>query len=218
MDRELLDRLEEEVSRIPGVRRASVSGENAATEIHLLASSDRSPKQIVRDVQSLAAAAFGLRLDHRIVSVVQLDEAKAPSADEEQAASPGEPVRRRPVLERVVLASTAGGAWVKVALKWSDGTTTEGSRMVTDTRESRARGASDAAAAAVCEALEDSGVRLEVEDVGIQRVGPEDSVVVRARHHKNGARTDLMGSAIVRDDVATAAARALLHAVNRKLI
>jgi hypothetical protein len=67
--------LEEALSRIQGVTAASVTtlADGQPTEIHVLASPDRHAKQIVRDVQSLAMAQFGLDLDHRIVSVVQLD-------------------------------------------------------------------------------------------------------------------------------------------------
>lgn len=69
--------LEEALSRIQGVRAASVvtlaNGE--PTEIHVLAAPGKHAKQVVRDVQSLAMAQFGMDLDHRIVSVVQLDDA-----------------------------------------------------------------------------------------------------------------------------------------------
>jgi hypothetical protein len=69
--------LEDAVRRIQGVRAASVItlGDGRPTEIHVLATPGRQPKQIVRDIQSLAMAQFDLELDHRIVSIVQLDEA-----------------------------------------------------------------------------------------------------------------------------------------------
>jgi len=73
--------------QIQGVRAASVvtTGTGVPSEIHILAATGKAPKQVVRDVQSLAMARFDLDIDHRIVSVVQLDEsdlepAKAPVA------------------------------------------------------------------------------------------------------------------------------------------
>jgi hypothetical protein len=200
---------------VPGIRNVSVAGDESPTEVHIVADAGRSPKQIARDVQSLAAAALGLQIDHRIVSVVQIG-APRPALQDGPRPSSG-PRGHRPLLERVVLASTTGKGWVKVALRWHEGSVTEGARMVTHTRESRARGACDATATALCSQLEGDGSLVEVEDVAISRVGATDSVVVRARYYQNGTNTDLIGSAIVRDDVATAAARALLHAVNRKL-
>jgi hypothetical protein len=89
--------LEEALSRIQGVTAASVItlADGQPTEIHVLASPARHAKQIVRDVQSLAMAQYGIDLDHRIVSVVQLDDAVVAAAvapsdpiDLTQAASP----------------------------------------------------------------------------------------------------------------------------------
>src|SRR5262249_1211176 len=41
-------------------------------EVHVLAHPGKHPKQLVRDVQSVALTSFGLDVDRRIVSVVQL--------------------------------------------------------------------------------------------------------------------------------------------------
>ena len=62
--------------QVQGVKAASVvTGPDAfPTEIHVLAETGKAPKQVVRDVQSLAMAQFDLDIDHRIVSVVQLDD------------------------------------------------------------------------------------------------------------------------------------------------
>src|SRR5204862_2662202 len=72
----LLPDLEEALRQIPGIKAASVvTGPDAMpTEVHVLATTDKSPKQVVRDVQSLAMARYDLDIDHRIVSVVQFDE------------------------------------------------------------------------------------------------------------------------------------------------
>ena len=42
------------------------------SEVHVVAHPGKHPKQIARDVQSIALASFGLELDRRIISVVQL--------------------------------------------------------------------------------------------------------------------------------------------------
>ena len=75
--------LEDALRRIPGIRAASVvTGPDAVpTEVHVLAAPGKPAKQIVRDVQSLALAQYDLDLDHRIVSVVQLDADEAPVVD-----------------------------------------------------------------------------------------------------------------------------------------
>ena len=111
--------LEHDLLNVQGVQSARVIGDDEPAEIHIVASLQRSPKQVVRDVQSLAAARFGMPIDHRIVSVVQLDE--EPEQPERQAV--------RPILERVVMASRGQSSWVKVGLGWPDGRSTEGAGM-----------------------------------------------------------------------------------------
>ena len=44
------------------------------TEIHITTASNRSPKQLVRDVESALEAELGLRVDHRCISVAQKKE------------------------------------------------------------------------------------------------------------------------------------------------
>jgi hypothetical protein len=202
---ERLARLEADLTRIQGVSSVRIVGEDEPTEIHVVSSRARPAKQVVRDVQSLAAARFGMVIDHRIVSVVQL---------EEEPRATGAP---RPTLERVVLASKGEGGWVKVALEWPDGSTTEGAATAGATREARAWGATAALVRALDATLGARGGRIDVDNVAIAPVGPDDCVIVRAVWTRGGASSTLLGSAVVQDDVATAAARALLQAVNRRL-
>ncbi|PKM72708.1 MAG: hypothetical protein CVU91_06680 [Firmicutes bacterium HGW-Firmicutes-16] len=64
----------EYISKLPGVINANVvffGGE--VEEIHVLADTSRSPKQIVRDIQSLLMAQFQKEVDHRVISIAQID-------------------------------------------------------------------------------------------------------------------------------------------------
>jgi hypothetical protein len=67
--------VEKELCRIPDVNAARIVADAAGrpVEVHILASPAKHAKQVVRDIQSVAMASFGLGLDHRIISVVQLD-------------------------------------------------------------------------------------------------------------------------------------------------
>lgn len=69
------DDLEREIGRIAEVTAARVvtQADGRISEVHILSSPHKHAKQIVRDVQSVAMATFGIELDRRIVSVVQLD-------------------------------------------------------------------------------------------------------------------------------------------------
>lgn len=221
---EKLTQLQEDLRRVPGIKSATIVGDEAPREIHIVAGQQRAPKQLVRDVQSLAQAGFGLSIDHRIVSVVQLeddvpteDQTIDLTADEEPPPPPAPPRAQRPLLERVVFASRGSSGWVKVALRWPDGEVTEGAGAATGSREARARGATLATLNALEPVLAAKGSSLEIDHVLVHRIGQTDAVLTRAVLYDGRTPTPLVGSAVVQDDVATAAVRALLHAINRKL-
>src|SRR5438477_8815791 len=71
-----MDEIESALSRIPSVTAARVvsSPSGRIAEVHVLARRDRAPKQLVRDVQSVILTGFGMEVDYRTVSVVQLDD------------------------------------------------------------------------------------------------------------------------------------------------
>jgi hypothetical protein len=232
-----LQRLQEELQRIPAVRSARVIGNDQPSEIHIVAGPERSAKQLVRDVQSLSAAGFGMTIDHRIVSVVQLEDedltqdesSTSIEADEvterAEAATEGQRVEdvgeaergERPMVERIVQATAGGGGWVKVALQWPGGEITEGVGVSGASREARARGAAAALLQALRPRLEPGGGRVDVEHVVLHRMGQAETVVVRATYYGRQGASALVGVALLHDDAASATVRALLHALNRKL-
>lgn len=63
------------LSHLPGIFAAGLRYEDdQLVEIHILASTERNPKQIARDVQSTLFAVYGMEVDHRIISIAQLPE------------------------------------------------------------------------------------------------------------------------------------------------
>jgi hypothetical protein len=69
-----LTEVEREICRLPDVSvvRIVADATGRVTEVHVVAHEGKHPKQIVRDVQSVALASFDLEIDRRVVSVVQL--------------------------------------------------------------------------------------------------------------------------------------------------
>ena len=64
--------LQEKIGRIDGIEAARVVAVNGnIDEVHVLARKTKPAKQLVRDVQSLSQALFGLDIDRRVVSVVE---------------------------------------------------------------------------------------------------------------------------------------------------
>lgn len=204
----LLPDLEQALTQLPGVRAASVvTGPDARpTEIHVLAGADKPAKQLVRDVQSLAMAKYDLDIDHRIVSVVQLD------LDEisDNAATTEGP---RPAMTTVQLRTTHGETEATVVVALGDDTF-EGSATGPSTATGRPRLVARATLEAVRELL---GTPAEVEHAAIAVVGAHTvAVCVVAVVVPRLGEQLLTGSALVRDDEADAAARAVLDALNRK--
>lgn len=195
--------LEAAIGRIPGVRAARVvASAGRVTEVHVIAGTDRSPKQLVRDVQSVAKATLDLDVDYRTVSIVQLEEAS-------NGHLPAPAAKRLPLL-RVVGSRDGMLATIEVALA-EDGVEVTG----------RARGAAAEIPLLVARAtLEAFAGRLDgsvAEIAGVERaeVAGRVVVVVVVRIVSAGGERLASGSALVGADGNDAVARATLDAVNR---
>ncbi|MDX6225016.1 MAG: hypothetical protein QOJ92_1960 [Frankiales bacterium] len=205
----LLPDLELALTQLPGVRAASVvTGPDAQpTEIHVLAGAGKPAKQLVRDVQSLAMAKYDLDIDHRIVSVVQLEPDEVLGV-----ASPAD--APRPVMTTVQLRTTSGETEATVIVSLGD-VTFEGSATGPGSVTTRPRLVARATLEAVRELL---GTPAEVEHAAIASVGAYSvAVCVVAVVLPRIGEQLLTGSALVRGDEADAAARAVLDALNRRL-
>jgi hypothetical protein len=207
---------EQELSKITGVRSVRVVGGARPSEIHVVAGRARSPKQIVRDVQSLAVAGFGVSIDHRIVSVVQIDDeplqATRPGSDRALLEAPG-----RPIVESVRSEIEGDKRAIRVVLGWPDGARSDGQAKSGTSRELQARAAMEATVDALAPALTVRSMRVEVEHALLQPMGRDEAIVVKATVYEGDEVTPVTGAVLVEDEVTVAGVRALLHAVNRKL-
>lgn len=207
-----LAKLEDELEKIQGITGVRIIGDEAPSEIHVVATTERPPKQIVRDVQSLTTTNLGEPIDHRIVSVVQVDNGQVSSSP-----TPGDGSRQRIALQQVVTASKLKDSWVRVCLESPDGEVLEAAVLVGPSREERARGAAAATIKALQPRLEALDVRLSLQSVVVQNDVQTPCVQCRSALHDSGQEITLVGTATIRDDVATAAAKAILQSLNRKL-
>lgn len=204
----LLPELEEALRRIPGVQAASVvtAADRSPTEVHVLARPGKAPKQVVRDVQSLAQAQYDIEIDHRIVSVVLLDEAEAPPPTVE--ALP------RAVLASMTVRTTADELEVHVGVTVG-GRLHEGSATGSAAGGRRARTVAAAALDAVADIV---AVPCAIESSAIVSSGSRDVAltVVRLLTPRAGEQA-VAGTAVVRADPDDAVCRSVLDAVNRQL-
>ena len=226
----LLPELEDALRQIPGVRAASVvTGPDAQpTEIHVLADRMKPAKQVVRDIQSLAMARYDLDIDHRIVSVVQIDDGDGvpalrlavPPADGEtidvtDAASAAPETAPRPLVDAVVVRTSHAEAEVTVTLAFG-GDVFVGSASGSSAIASRPRLVARATLDALGELL---GTPADIEHSTVIPVGSRSVAVsvLQVQLPRTGEQV-LSGSAVVRGDEADAVARSVLDALNRRLI
>ena len=209
----LLPELEDALRSIPGVRAVSVvTGPDATpVEVHVLATPGKPAKQIVRDVQSLAMASYGLALDHRIVSVVQVGDDPAVTSIAPAPELQGAP---RPSLTSITVHSRDGEVEVTVALS-IDGSVFTGTASGPGAPIHRPRIVAQASLRAVDELL---GLPSHVETATIVSAGEREvALAVLTLSIPRIGEQALCGSALVRGDAEDAVARAVLAAINRRL-
>ncbi len=200
--------LEDALRRIPGVRAASVVTmlDATPTEVHILADRVKAPKQLVRDIQSLALASYDIDLDHRIVSVVQLD-------DEDVAVEPDPDSLVRPVVASVMTQTSGLDATVSVTIRTGQDDYT-GTAAGASSAGGRPRLVARATLGALAELL---GTPAELEQSSLLPVGGRIVAISVIQLTTRHGELVLSGSAIVRNDEADAVARSVLDAVNRRL-
>ncbi len=197
--------IESIIDQIQGVVSGRLTCHNEeVTEIHVLADTSRSPKQIVRDIESAIMVKLGIEMDHKKISVAQLNQP-------DQA-----PVNHdiRCQLKSITYTSENGNAEVMVAI--SDGTKSYTAKVTgPNTRQNRLRLTATAALTAIEQCLNVEGM-LVVGDV--QKVVLYGQAAIAAVIClRCGLQEEiLLGTALNRGDDLESTVRASLDAVNRR--
>jgi hypothetical protein len=224
-----LHRAEELLSSLPGVISARIIEGTSGSlgDIHVLTTADVAAKQTVRNVESALIAQFGLRVDHRKISVATTAESAKPRSAQEADAGESaaaaardasraiaDASRRRLYFEDVELRRSAHrGAQCRVTLRKGDATYAaeadgpEGAR-------SRIELAARATLAAIVEAEGDS-FSLSLEGAKLIDAFEHDFVFVGVSARVGRGSALLTGSCEVKDSPETASVLAVLDATNR---
>jgi len=205
--------VEAELCRLPDVTAVRIVADTGGrpVEVHVLANAGKPAKQIVRDVQSVALASFGIDLDRRIVSVVQL----AANGTAKGSPSLTAESTTRPQIVTVQAQSSGFRTSVQVTLGTSEDERTgyaEGSIAAS----SRPRLLAEATLDALRQ-LEPAAECLDVDTALVTRAGAHDIVVVLLVSVDPPHERHLSGSAIVYQHTDDAVVRAVLDATNRRL-
>lgn len=197
--------IESIIARLKDVIAVSVveGPDGELCEIHVLADSSRPPKQVVRDIESALMARLGYHVDHKIVSIAQVD-----SVSEKAEGA-------RLKFSDVSISLNGSSSEVTVRLI-KDGATYSGTASGGGSPSGQMKMIADATLQAIAE----SGVRsgsVSLEDATEINVGSRRLAVVLVGFNGNRGEEVLTGCALVRQDIWKGVVNATLDAVNRRL-
>jgi len=198
--------LESKLKHVRGVFACRVVMEppGEIAEIHVVGSPDRKPKQIVRDIESLLFAQFGLRVNYRKISLAQMQE------DKEFLTGASRP--------RLLLAEcTSDGDMDVVQVQLADNGNVFGHEVRTP-KEERSRGwaACNAALGALNQVVGTAG-QFSLDALERVPVASREIVVVLVTYGFAAGEEHLIGTSFYRGDIVESAVRATLDSVNRRL-
>ena len=206
------EELERAISRIRGVLSSRVVLDTTGTEIeelHVLAHTGRNAKQVVRDIVSLLQAQYNLDVDHRVISVAQVE------APVEPADFPSHEPRLQ--VDSILVENRQKNLRVRVQLQRGEALY-QGEVEGSSQGSSAIRLGAEAAIRAVQEFMEGL-CRITLEDVLDVEMGDVLVVITGVLLSVRGRAPEfLVGSAIVHSDPVEAAVRSVLDALNRKMV
>jgi hypothetical protein len=173
-------------------------------EVHVLTSSDRSPKQVVRDVESAVMARLGIAIDHKKVSVAQVAGSSSPRYDHSR-------------LKFTDVSISLNGSRTEATVRLTkDGIMCSGSASGTPTPNGQMKLIASATLRSVEDFVQvDSSFVLE--DVVETQVGGRRAAVVLVSMMTNRGEELLTGCALIKQDVWKAVVNATLDAINRRM-
>lgn len=202
VDPRAVERGLQELASVEAVRVVA-GAERPIDEIHVLAAPGPAPKQVVRDVEAFLLTRLGLRIDRRLISVVQL----------------GGHYRKGPeriVLDRIAVEQTRQNLVVRVGLLKGE-QQAQGEAQAAASPESRGMLAAEATLQAL-ERLWHGRLRFGVEALRRVRVAHRWVMAVRVGAVAAGGESfSTVGVAVIRRSDEEAAARAVLNATQRRL-
>ncbi|MCM8711498.1 hypothetical protein M2651_10745 [Clostridium sp. SYSU_GA19001] len=191
------------IAKIDGVINVKIIDENEEIkEVHILANNLRAPKQIVRDIESSLMAAYGYRIDRKLISIAQIQ------------TEDSETLRR--IKYSGINLKTEG-----IALECSVNLIYEGEEYCElvngiKTAANRKKIVADATVKTI-EKILGQAYLFNVEDVILSSSRDINFVSVLVNMVVNEGEHIMVGSAIVRHDINEAIVKATLDAVNRRI-
>jgi hypothetical protein len=198
-----LHELEEAAARLPSVSAVRITERDGdIDEVHVLAAPDRATRQVVRDVQTLALARFGITIDRGAISVVSIGPDRIAAGDD------------RPAILGVHEIPEGPRTTVAVTLRWHAeeyvGTSTGPAAQ-----SARLRLVGEATVRAVEDLLGDEALALD--SIGGVSMGMRTVMIAVVVSTGDRGEEIAVGSALSDGEDSEAAVRAVLDALNRRI-
>ncbi|NTW70859.1 MAG: hypothetical protein HGA49_01280 [Eubacteriaceae bacterium] len=172
-------------------------------EIHILASNQRSAKQIIRDVQSALMSQFNLKVDHKIISIAQVYE------ESENFLSP------RLMIKSVEYTSLDITGRAKVILEYDEHQFIGEAEGVHSSSQAH-RLVAQATLNAV-ELFVQHNKRFIIEEIKVIPIANRSVVISGISLVHNNSEKMLIGKCIVENDINSAITKSVLDAINRMI-
>ena len=199
------------IAKVAGVSSAKLKADDNENivECHVLADTTRNVKQIVRDIQSVLMAKYGLDVDYKKISVAQVHQIVTNDTNPQQQKS------NRVAIGPMNIKYLQNHIEVSITLI---GQNEEfiGEDVGNDSPESRVRAIAGATIDAV-NRMVGNPAAYELLEVKRVMVAGQDACVVAVCGRLFGSEEHHLGCVYTRGDVNRAAVRAVLDAVNRRL-
>jgi hypothetical protein len=179
-----------------------VSTENDISEIHILTNNIRSPKQIVRDVETAIFTIFDYKIDRKIISVAQIET----EYDEKL---------KRIKFEGITFTTNDNTTECTLTLTYEEQEYSV-SQVGIKTLSNKRKIVADTTIKVVEKILGQAAL-FDIQDVIIHTSGHVTFISVLVNMLIHGNEETMVGSAIVKNDVNEAIAKATLGAINRRV-
>lgn len=191
------------IKKIDGVLYVkSVDTQDKLEELHIVASIMRSPKQIVRDIESTLLAVFDYRIDRKVISIAQIDTGTIKKI-------------KRIKYEGVLVETQGNNVECRVRLSHEDEEFSWIEKCIR-TISNRYKVVAKATLGAVSQIVGDT-YGFDVQDVLLSTSRDVSFVCVVVNILIRDKEETLVGAVVVREDINEAIVKATLDAINRRI-
>lgn len=182
-------------------------------EIHIITKDSSNPKRVTRDIESFLLAKYNIQVDYRKISIAQVKDKEI--IDEQTSEEESESSLR---LKFSDIKIGAIGNQFEVCIKLeNNGKIYEGKVSGKNWDENREYLVAKAALEGISSYLEGS-IFFQVDEIKKIELDRKEIIVVSVNLIGSKRKENLVGSAVIRDDLNEAVVKAILKATNRRLL